>query len=92
MCMTTASPRTSVLPYWNEIKKLSREDRSNLVELIESSLEEETTNQEIEDFLSELDGDLMRRAAEFAHKQYLEGKCTPHAEVMTRIKEKMGWR
>lgn len=39
-----------------------------------------------------LDEDLMRRAAEYAHKQYLEGKCIPHSEVMDRIKEEMGWK
>ena len=49
MIMTGCVPTNNVVPYWNEIKNLSREDRSNLAELIEVSLEEEeTTNGNIE--------------------------------------------
>lgn len=93
MYLTNAVPSKTVVPYWNEIKKLSREDRSNLAELLEESLENDDskTNEEVETFLSQLDGDLIRRAAECAHKQYLEGKCIPHSEVMGRIKKEMGW-
>ena len=71
---------------------MSREDRSVLAELIESSLEEETQKQDIDNFLSGLDEDLMRRAAKCAHRQYTEGLCIPHTEVMSRIKEEMGWK
>ncbi len=93
MYVTSTKPTRIVAPYWNEIKKLSHEDRSNLAELIERSLtEEETANQEVETFLAGLDENLMRKAAEYAHRQFVEGKCVPHAEVMERIKESMGWK
>ena len=94
MHMTNAVPRNTVIPYWNEIKNWSREDRSNLAALIDESLEEEgqTSGEEMDSFLNQLDENLIRRAAEFAHKQYLEGKCTTHSEVMGIIKEKMGWK
>lgn len=42
MYMTNSVERNNtVVPFWNEIKKLSWEDRSNLAELIELSLQEE---------------------------------------------------
>ena len=34
---TTGNTANMVLPYWNEIKNWSREDRSNLAELIQRS-------------------------------------------------------
>lgn len=92
MYTTSVLPRESVAPYWNEIKKLSREDRCNLAELISESLESEELDQSVDDFLSELDADLMRRTAACVHKQHMEGKCIPHNEVMERIKENMGWK
>ncbi len=93
MYTTNAVPRNTVVPYWNEIKNWSREDRRTLAALIDESLEEDqTTDGEVENFLGQLDENLMRRAAEFAHQQYLEGKCIPHSEVMSRIKEKMRWK
>lgn len=93
MIMTGCVPTNTVVPYWNEIKNWSREDRSNLAELLEVSLEEEApTNEDMDKFLNGLDTDLMKKAAEYAHKQYLEGKCIPHSEVMSRIMEEMGWK
>ncbi len=93
MYITGTKPTSIVVPYWNEIKNLSREDRSNLAELIELSLvEEDADSKKIETFLAGLDEGLMRKAVGYAHKQYTEGKCIPHAEVMGCIKEKMGWK
>lgn len=43
------------------------------------------TNEDMDKFLDGLDADLMKKTAEYAHKQYLEGKCIPHSEVMSRI-------
>lgn len=42
----------------------------------------------VENFLEGIDESLLKRAAEYAHKQYLEGKCIPHDEVMGKIKVK----
>ena len=51
--MTNAVPRNNVVLYWNEIKKWSREDRSNLAELIEVSLnEEDSTVDEVYSFVT----------------------------------------
>lgn len=92
MYTTNASPENKVVPYWNEIKKLSREDRSLLADLISESLESEELDHNVDEFLSKIDEDLMRRTAACVHKQYMQGKCIPHNEVMGHIKENMGWK
>ncbi len=92
MYTASATSKNKVVPFWNEIRTWSREDRTHLVELISESLEDDTPNQEIDSFLSGLDENLMSKAAECIHKQYLAGKCTPHTKVMSHIEEKMGWK
>lgn len=92
MLMTSNATQERVVPFWNEIKKLSRQDRSELANLIEISLvNDEVQSSDVENFLEGVDNSLLKRAAEYAHKQYLEGKCIPHDEVMSKIKEEMGW-
>ena len=90
--MTSNVSHERVVPFWNEIRKLSWQDRSELANLIEISLEnDESQPSNVENFLEGIDESLLKRAAEYAHKQYLEGKCIPHDEVMDKIKEEMGW-
>lgn len=84
---TNALQNNSVVLYWNEIKKWSREDRSLLAELISQSLENETNDDVSGEFLSSLDAGLMRRAAECVHLQYINGECVSHEEVKSRIRE-----
>ena len=92
MLMTSNATQERVVPFWNEIKKLSRQDRSELANLIEISLvNDEVQSSDVENFLEGVDNSLLKRAAEYTHKQYLEGKCIPHDEVMSKIKEEMGW-
>ena len=38
MIMSDCVPTNTVVPYWNEIKNWSREDRSNLAELLKLKL------------------------------------------------------
>ena len=93
MLLTSNTTQNKVIPYWNEIKKLSRQDRSELASLLEISLKnDEIHTSNVEDFLEDIDENLLKRAAEVAHKQYLEGTCTPHDQVMDKIKEEMGWK
>lgn len=46
------APKAVVVPFWNEIKNLSREDRSNLYDLLEVSLlEEQNEKSDTDNFL-----------------------------------------
>lgn len=92
MYMTNAVPRNTIIPYWDEIKKWSREDRSNLAELIEASLNEEDSDEMMEAFVGQLDDKAMRAAAEFAYQERKAGKCIPHSQVLDMVKEELGWK
>ena len=35
---------------------------------------------------------LLTKCFEYAHKDYLEGKCKPHTQVISEIKQKRGWK
>lgn len=45
-----------------------------------------------EDFLEVLDEDLMKRAFEAAHQDYLAGCCIPNSQVVDYIKSELGWK
>ena len=89
--MTGTAIRNKVVPVWNEIKNWSREDRSYLYELLEVSLDETSTD-ETEDALNQIDEDLMRQCFELAHQDYLAGKGTPNSEIVDCIKAELGWK
>lgn len=89
MYMTNAVPRNNVIPYWNEIKKLSWEDRSNLAELIEVSLNEETVDDD--QLINQLSPELMKGLAEYAIKEHRAGRCLTQEQVENSIMEAMGW-
>ena len=78
--MTNSVERNNtVVPFWNEIKKLSWEDRSNLAELIELSLQEEKCDdKKMQSFIDNLDETAMKAAADFAYKESLSQKTIPH--------------
>ena len=92
MYMTNAVPRNTVVPYWNEIKKMSWEDRCNLAELIEVSLNEDDSDEKLRTFAEQLDDTAMRAAAEFAFQESKAGKCIPHSQVLDMVKEELGWK
>ena len=92
MLTTSNTTKNTVVPYWDEIKKLSREDRNNLIELLEISLQEEESNSsEMETFIKALDENALKAAAEFAYKESRAGHCTPNSQILDEIKEEMGW-
>ncbi len=92
MYTTNVVPRNTIAPYWNEIKKWSREDRRNLAELLEESLTEETSGGMAEDFAGQLDDRAMRAAADFAFQESRAGKCVPHSQVLDLVKGELGWK
>lgn len=47
---------------------------------------------ETEDFLEALDEDLMKRAFEAAHQDYLAGRCIPNSQVDDYINSELGWK
>ena len=90
---TTGNIANMVLPYWNEIKNWSREDRSNLVELIELSLQEDNDDdKKMKSFIDNLDETAMKAAADFAYKESLSQKTIPHSEILNVVKEELGWK
>ena len=94
MYMTNSVERNNmVVPFWNEIKNLSREDRSNLVELIELSLQEDNDDDKtMKSFIDNLDETAMKAAADFAYKESLSQKTIPHSEILDVVKEELGWK
>ena len=93
MYMTNSGERNNtVVPFWNEIKNLSREDRRNLVELIELSLQEDNDDDKtMKSFIDNLDETAMKAAADFAYKESLSQKTIPHSEILDVVKEELGW-
>ena len=93
MYMTNAVPRKTVVPYWNEIKNWSREDRSNLFDLLEMSLADtSSTDEEMNSFISQLDDSALQAAAEYAYQENKAGHCIPHSQVLDMVKEELGWK
>ena len=94
MYMTNSVERNNtVVPFWNEIKNLSREDRRNLVELIELSLQEDNDDDKtMKSFIDNLDETAMKAAADFAYKESLSQKTIPHSEILDVVKEELGWK
>ena len=93
MYMTNSGERNNtVVPFLNEIKNLSREDRRNLVELIELSLQEDNDDDKtMKSFIDNLDETAMKAAADFAYKESLSQKTIPHSEILDVVKEELGW-
>lgn len=86
--MTGCVPTNTVVPYWNEIKNWSREDRSNLAELIEVSLEEEDSHQ----LTNAIPTEYLEMASEYAIRESRAGRSISHEKAMNWIKEKRGWK
>ena len=89
--MTNSVERNNtVVPFWNEIKNLSREDRRNLVELIELSLQEDNDDdKKMKSFIDNLDETAMKAAADFAYKESLSQKTIPHSEILNVVKKEL---
>ena len=93
MMLGMNAPKAVAVPFWNEIKNLSREDRSNLHDLLEVSLlEEQNEKSDIDNFLGQIDEDALKAAAEFAYKESKAGHCIPNSQVFESIMEEMGWK
>lgn len=88
MNATSFIPTSTVVPYWNEIKQWSREDRSNLAELLEVSLEEE----ESRDLTDAIPAKYLEMASEYTLRESRAGRSIPHKKAMNWIKEKRGWK
>ena len=75
------------IPYWDEIKKLSIEDKYSLIAKIESSLGDvdmsESTNS-----IHGIPREVMIAAAEHALKENRAGRCILNSQVESYIKAK----
>lgn len=91
MFMTNTIEQEKVIPYWNEVKVLSSEEKYALITMLESSLSEEY----IEENAKAIHGiprDVMIAAAEYALKESRAGHCMPNSEVKSFIFQKRGWK
>ena len=86
MMLGMNAPKAVAVPFWNEIKNLSREDRSNLCDLLEVSLLENDKS-DLKDFLGQIDERALKAAAEFAYKESKAGHCIPNSQVFESIME-----
>lgn len=89
MLMTSNAVKDRVIPYWNEVKKLSSEEKYALITLLESSLLEESENEE---YIHGIPRDVMIAAAEYSLKEARAGRCIPNSEVESYIAQKRGWK
>ena len=75
------------IPYWDEIRNLSIEDKYSLIAKIESSLGDvdisESTNS-----IHGIPREVMIAAAEYALKENRAGRCIPNSQVESYIKAK----
>ena len=94
MSMTSNAVQDRVVPYWNEIKKLGKEEKLKLIALISNSLvsQEAMMAFEEDEFCSQLSPDLMQGLAEFAVKEHRAGHCISHGQIEKSIMESMGWK
>ena len=93
MYTPTTSSRKSIIPFWSEIRKMSWEERNRLAELIESSLEEDDeADRQMETFADKLDNAAMQAAADFAYTESKAGQTIPHSQILTEVKEGLGWK
>lgn len=67
----------------------SREERSNLAELIQISLNDEEA--ENDDLINQLSPKLMKGLAEYAVKEHRAGRCLTQEQVEKSVMEAMGW-
>lgn len=87
MFTTNAIAQNTIGQIWNQIKDLSREDRSSLVLMIEKSLDDESSSDEtMEKFVDKLDDGAMQAAADFAYLEGKAGTTIPHTEVLDTVK------
>lgn len=77
------------IPYWDEIKKLSIEDKYSLIAKMESSLGDvdmrESTNS-----IHGIPREVMIAAAEHALKENRAGRCILNSQVESYVKAKRG--
>ena len=74
--------------YCHEIKNWSREDRSNLAELIQMSLYYEEDGND--DLINQLSPELLKELAEYAVKEHHAGRCLTQEQVEKSVMEAMG--
>lgn len=89
MLMPSNAVQDRVVPYWNEVKHLSSEDKYALITLLESSLSEEEVNEEN---IHGIPRNVMIAAAEYSLKEARAGRCLPNSEVESYIAKKRGWK
>lgn len=91
MLMTKTIEQEKVIPYWNEVKVLSSEEKYLLITMLESSLSEEYI-EENEKAIHGIPRDVMIAAAEYALKESRAGRCMPNSDVKSYIYQKRGWK
>ena len=79
------------IPYWDEIRNLSIEDKYSLIAKIESSLGDVDMS-ELTKSIHGIPREVMIAAAEYALKENRAGRCIPNSQVESFIKAQRGWK
>ena len=79
------------IPYWDEIRNLSIEDKYSLIAKIESSLGDVDMSKSTNS-IHGISREVMIAAAEYALKENRAGRCIPNSQVESFIKAKRGWK
>ncbi len=96
MLLTSNVTESRAVPYWNQVKDLSDEDKVLLIAKLSASIVAERG-----EFVDELEAekmahafpkDLMQRVVEYASAENKAGKGIPHSEVKNLVLERLGWK
>lgn len=96
MLLTSNITESKTVPYWNQVKDLSDEDKVLLIAKLSASIVAE--NGESEDELEAekmahaFPKDLMQQVAEYASAENKAGKSIPHSEVKDLVLERLRWK
>ena len=85
--LTSNVSQDRIIPYWDEIRNLSIEDKYSLIAKIESSLGDVDMS-ESSNSIHGIPREVMIAAAEHALKENRVGRCIPNSQVESYIKLK----
>lgn len=74
----------------SEIKPY-KDQESESQSLSEVAMMYESSTSTVGDFITSLPRDIMQKLIDFAVEEFNAGRCIPHEQVKTTMRERMGW-
>jgi hypothetical protein len=74
------------------MKKPKSYKEQNTQQTVNEPIAEYSSVSMMEDFVNSIPEDALMQAAQFAVKEHREGRCIPHSQIDSVIKERMGWK